>query len=72
MRFVDFLKSTVLLSGAAATLLATLTVIGASRELEPAAVYVAAGWWVLAALIGVWLGRRRVVAEKNQGPVPAL
>ena len=59
MRFVDFLKSTVLLSGAAATLLATLTVIGASRELEPTAVYVAAGWWVLAALIGVWLGRRR-------------
>jgi len=59
VRFADFLKATVLLSGGSATLLATLTVIGASRDLEPVVVYVAAGWWVLAALIGVWLGRRR-------------
>ena len=62
MRFVDFLKATVLLSAGAATLLAALTVISLTRDLEPAAVYVAAGWWLVAALIGIWVGRR---AEAN-------
>ena len=38
MRFTDFLRMTVLLSGGAATLLATLTVLGASREADPALV----------------------------------
>ena len=58
MRFVDFLKATVLLSAGAATLLAALTVISLTRDLEPLAVYVAAGWWLVAAVIGVRLGRR--------------
>jgi len=58
VRFVDFLRATVLLSAGAATLLAALTLISLTRDLEPTAVYVAAGWWLVAALIGVWLGRR--------------
>jgi hypothetical protein len=58
LRFVDFLKATVLLSAGAATLLAALTVISLTQELEPIAVYVAAAWWLVAAAIGVWLGRR--------------
>ncbi len=62
MRFVDFLKATVLLSAGAATLLAAITLIALTQDVEPAAVYVSAGWWVAAALIGVWLGRR---AEAN-------
>jgi hypothetical protein len=49
VRFVDFLKATVLLSAGAATLLAALTVISLTRDLEPLAVYVAAGWWLVAA-----------------------
>ena len=49
VRFVDFLKATVLLSAGAATLLAALTVISLARDLEPLAVYVAAGWWLVAA-----------------------
>ena len=58
MRFVDFLKATVLLSAGAATLLAAITLIALTQDVEPAAVYVSAGWWVAAALIGVWVGRR--------------
>ena len=58
MRFVEFLKATVLLSAGAATLLAAITLIALTQDVEPAAVYVSAGWWVAAALIGVWLGRR--------------
>jgi hypothetical protein len=58
LRFGDFLKATVLLSAGAATLLATLTVIALSREFDTTLVWVCAGWWSGAALLGVALGRR--------------
>ena len=58
MRFVDFLKATVMLSAAAATLLATLTIIGVTRDFNPLAAYVSTGWWLVAAGLGVVLGRR--------------
>ena len=62
MRFVDFLKATVLLSAGAATLLAVITLISLTQDVQPAAVYLSAGWWLVAAIVGVWLGRR---AEAN-------
>jgi len=62
VRFVDFLKTTVLLSAAAATALATVTVFAAARAPDTLLVLLASGWWVLAALIGLRLGRR---AETN-------
>jgi hypothetical protein len=58
VRFGDFLKATVLLSAGCATLLATVTVLGISREDDPLIFYVAAAWWLAATLIGVVLGRR--------------
>jgi hypothetical protein len=58
VRFGDFLKAAVLLSGGAATLLATLTVIGISRDFDPLLAPVSAIWWAIAALIGLRLGRR--------------
>jgi hypothetical protein len=58
VRFVDFLKATVLLSAASATFLATLTVLTVREELDAALMEVAIGWWLAAALIGAWLGRR--------------
>jgi len=58
VRFGDFLKATVLLSAASATLLAALTVIGLGRDTNDTAAYVCAAWWALSSLIGVWLGRR--------------
>jgi hypothetical protein len=58
LRFGDFLKATVLLSAASATLLAALTVIGISRQLDDTPAYVSAGWWILATLIGTMLGAR--------------
>jgi hypothetical protein len=58
MRFSDFLRTTVLISAAAATLLAAVTLAGANGNGNDLIVPVAAGWWVLAALIGVWFGRR--------------
>lgn len=59
MRFVDFLKATVLLSAGAATLLAALTVARVSTQSEPASLMeIAVGWWLVAAGIGGWIGRR--------------
>src|SRR6476661_4785657 len=58
MRFVDFLRVTVLLSGAAASLLAVVCVAGATNLDESEIVLGAAAWWAVAAAIGLWLGRR--------------
>jgi hypothetical protein len=58
VRFVDFLRVTVMLSGAAASLLAVLCVIGATGHGQATLVLGIAGWWVLAAAVGLYLGRR--------------
>jgi hypothetical protein len=63
VRFVDFLKATVLLSAGSATLLAALTVARVSSETDPASLMeVAVGWWLVAALLGAWLGRRNAAS----------
>ncbi len=58
MRFADFLRTTVLVSAGAATVLAAVTVAGASGNSNDLIVPFSAGWWVAAGLIGIWLGRR--------------
>ena len=58
MRFADFLKTTVLISAAAASALAAVTLAGAIGTGDDLVVPVAAGWWLVAAGIGIWLGRR--------------
>jgi hypothetical protein len=62
VRFVDFLRSTVMLSAGAATALALVTVLAGASNAERAVLVVAVGWWIIAALIGLRLGRR---AEAN-------
>jgi hypothetical protein len=62
VRFVDFLKATVMLSAGSATFLATLTVLSVRDELDATLMEVAIGWWLAAALIGVWLGRRNAAS----------
>lgn len=68
MRFVDFLRSAVLLCAGAATALAAVTVLGASAEANPTLVLIIAGWWLAALMIGAWLGHR---AETNS-PIARL
>ncbi len=58
MRYVDLLKTTVLLSAASATVLAVVTVIQSNSLGDSLLVLISAGWWVVAALIGSWIGRR--------------
>jgi hypothetical protein len=68
VRFVDLLKTTVMLSAGAATMLAIVTVIGATSDHDDKLVLVGAGWWVAASIIGVLLGRRAQVT----GPIGRL
>lgn len=58
MRFADFLRSAVLLFGAAGTALAVAATAGATGEDDTTALIVAVSWWTLAAIAGLWLGRR--------------
>jgi hypothetical protein len=58
VRFVDFLRTTVLLSAGAATALAAVTVIAASARSDTQLAEVAVGWWLIAAGIGARLGSR--------------
>lgn len=57
MHFVDFLRSAVLLSAAAATVLAIVTVLLGTPGSHPLVVPISAGWWLLCAAIGLRLGR---------------
>ena len=56
MRFAEFLRSTVLLTGASASLLAVLTLAGANGNGDDLLVPVAAIWWLAAIFIGIWFG----------------
>jgi hypothetical protein len=67
VRFRDFLRVAVLLFGGAATALAVVSVVGATREDTNTLVYVAAGWWVASAIAGLWLGRRLVATPGIAG-----
>ena len=67
MRFRDFLRVAVLLFAAAATLLAVLSIAGVAREDDRALLYVSLGWWLLAGVAGLWLGRRPVATGSVAG-----
>ena len=58
MRFLDFLKTAVLLFAGAANALAVVTVLGAGSE-DRTLLFGAFGWWLAAAGVGGYLGRRR-------------
>jgi hypothetical protein len=63
MRFREFLRVSVLIYGGAATALAVVSIAGATRADTTTLVYVAAVWWCVAALAGLWLGRRPQTME---------
>ena len=58
MRFTDFLRTTVLLSGGAATALAVATIAGADARGDVFLTGFALSWWAVAAVIGGVMGQR--------------
>jgi predicted RNA-binding protein YlqC (UPF0109 family) len=63
MSYCDLLRVTVLLAGAAATALAAVTVISATNHNDSLTIFVAAGWWTAALVVGLILGRPGRTAE---------
>jgi hypothetical protein len=63
VRFREFLRVSVLIYAAAATVLGVVSVVGATRSDSTTLVYVAAVWWCAAVLLGLWLGRRLEATE---------
>jgi hypothetical protein len=68
VRVAAFLRTTVLASAGAATVQAALTVAGAAGHGDDALVPFAAGWWIVAGLTGIWVGRR----AETSGPIASL
>jgi hypothetical protein len=64
MRFVEFLRTSVLLFAGAGTALAAVAIAGGASKGDTTLLYIAVGWWVAASIIGLWMGRR---AETSQG-----
>jgi hypothetical protein len=63
MRFTDFLRTSVLLFAGAATALAAVAIAGARSDDDTTLTYIAVGWWVVGAIAGLWMGRRRQTSE---------
>jgi hypothetical protein len=58
VRFVDFLKTTVLVCAAAASVLAAVAVAGAAADENTGLLAFCALWWLAAGAAGAWMGRR--------------
>ncbi len=57
MPYTDLLRVTVLLTGAEATALAAITAVATNRESDTLTLIVAASWWLIALVVGFYLGR---------------
>jgi hypothetical protein len=57
MPYTDLLRVTVLLTGAEATALAAITAVATNRDSDATTLTVAAAWWLIALVVGFWLGR---------------
>lgn len=58
MRFPEFLRTTVMISAASATLLAVMTLAGVNGTGDDVLGLLSAGWWLVAGATGASLGRR--------------
>jgi hypothetical protein len=67
--YTDLLRITVFLAGAEATALGAIAAIGASRTEDTTTVLIAACWWLVSLLIGVYLGRPTRAAEDVRDPL---
>jgi hypothetical protein len=57
VRFRDLLRTATLLFAGGATACAIVAIAGAQAKDDTPLVYVAVSWWLIATVIGLWLGR---------------
>ena len=73
MPYTDLLRITVFITAAEATALGAITALAANRDGDTRTLLVAAGWWLIALAIGIYLGRpaaRRRRRPRRPGPRP--
>ncbi len=63
MPYTDLLRVTVLLTGAEATALAAITAVATNRDGDATTLIVAGTWWLIALLVGLYLGRPARAAD---------
>jgi hypothetical protein len=63
VRFIEFLRASVLLFAGGATALAAAAIGGASANGNHFLLALSASWWVVAAIVGLWLGRRPATTQ---------
>ncbi len=63
MPYTDLLRVTVFLTGAEATVLAAISAIAANRDADTTTIFVAAVWWLIALIVGLYLGRPERAAD---------
>jgi hypothetical protein len=63
MPYTDLLRVTVFLVGAEATALGAITAIAAGRAEDGTTVLVAAAWWLISLILGLYLGRPSRAAD---------
>lgn len=63
MTYTDLLRASVFITAAEATALGAIAALAANRDGETTIALIAAGWWLVALAIGVYLGRPHRAAE---------
>jgi len=63
MPYTDLLRITVFLAGAEATALGAITALAAGHDSDTTTVLVAAAWWLIALVLGIYLGRPAGAAD---------
>jgi hypothetical protein len=63
MPYTDLLRVTVFLTGAEATALGAITALAAGRDQDGRTVLVAAAWWLISLILGLYLGRPARAAD---------
>jgi hypothetical protein len=69
MPYTDLLRVSVFVTAAEATVLGAITAVAANRQGDETIVFFAAGWWLVALAIGVYLGRPARAADDVRAPL---
>ncbi|MFT3864090.1 MAG: hypothetical protein QM729_07450 [Solirubrobacterales bacterium] len=69
MPYTDLLRLTVFVTGAEATALGAISAIAAGGEPSATTAIVAVAWWLIALILGFWLGRPERAREDMRDPL---
>ncbi len=69
MPYTDLLRTTVFITGAEATVLGAISAISVGGEPSPTTLIVAVAWWLIAIILGFWLGRPDRAREDMREPL---